>query len=102
MLEGFAFLRTAPSLPATFLADILAMVFAQPRAVFPAVAGAFFGGVGTVGLLQSAVPDELRGRWQGVFIVVVASGPWLGDFVAGTTADRPRRQSPWSAAPASA
>lgn len=160
VLEGFAFLRTAPVLLATFVADILAMVFAQPRALFPAVAGSFFaGGVRTVGLLQaapaigalvavvfsgwvsrirrqgvaivaavtvyaaavglfglartiwlgvallalsgaadmvssayrntvlqSAAPDELRGRLQGVFIVVVAGGPRLGDFVAGTTA----------------
>ncbi|WP_432947014.1 MFS transporter [Kribbella sp. CA-253562] len=161
VLEGFAFLRTAPALLATFLADILAMVFAQPRALFPAVAGAFFaGGVKTVGLLQaapaigallgvlfsgwvsrvrrqgiaivvaitayaaavglfgfarsiwlgvallamsgmadmissayrntvlqSAAPDAMRGRLQGVFIVVVAGGPRLGDFVAGTAAD---------------
>jgi hypothetical protein len=28
----------------------------------------------------------MRGRLQGVFIVVVAGGPRLGDFVAGTTA----------------
>src|SRR5439155_6060065 len=55
VLEGFTFLRAAPALLATFLADILAMVFAQPRALFPAVAGAFFGGgVRTVGLLQAA------------------------------------------------
>ena len=160
MLEGFTFLRAAPALLATFLADILAMVFAQPRALFPAVAGAFFGGgVRTVGLLQaapaigalvgvlfsgwvsrvrrqgvaivvaitvyaaavglfglsrtiwlgvallalsgaadmvssayrntilqSAAPDAMRGRLQGVFIVVVAGGPRLGDFVAGTAA----------------
>lgn len=28
----------------------------------------------------------MRGRLQGVFIVVVAGGPRLGDFVAGSTA----------------
>lgn len=157
VLEGFTFLRAAPVLLATFVADILAMVFAQPRALFPAVAGSFFaGGVRTVGLLQaapaigalvgvlfsgwvsrvrrqgvaivaaitvyaaavglfglsrtiwlgvallalsgaadmvssayrntvlqSAAPDAMRGRLQGVFIVVVAGGPRLGDFVAG-------------------
>jgi len=160
VVEGFAFLRTAPALLATFLADILAMVFAQPRALFPAVAGSFFaGGIRTVGLLQAApaigaivavlfsgwvgrvrrqgvaivvcvtvyaaavglfglsrtvwlgvallalsgaadmfssayrgtvlqaaAPDAMRGRLQGVFIVVVAGGPRLGDFVAGSTA----------------
>jgi len=34
-------------------------------------------------MLQTAAPDELRGRLQGVFIVVVAGGPRLGDFVIG-------------------
>ncbi|OKJ76678.1 MFS transporter [Streptomyces sp. CB02460] len=38
-------------------------------------------------MLQAAVPDELRGRLQGVFIVVVAGGPRLGDFLAGSAAD---------------
>ncbi|MET9464163.1 MFS transporter [Streptomyces sp. NPDC006544] len=38
-------------------------------------------------MLQAATPDEMRGRLQGVFIVVVAGGPRLGDFVAGTAAD---------------
>ncbi len=160
VLEGFTFLRAAPALLATFLADILAMVFAQPRALFPAVAGSFFaGGVRTVGLLQaapaigallgvlfsgwvgrirrqgvaivvaitvyavaiglfglsrtiwlgvallalagaadmvssayrntvlqSAAPDAMRGRLQGVFIVIVAGGPRAGDFLAGSVA----------------
>ncbi|MDK0519327.1 MFS transporter [Streptomyces sp. ML-6] len=38
-------------------------------------------------MLQTAVPDEMRGRLQGVFIVVVAGGPRLGDFLAGSVAD---------------
>ncbi|MEV8015485.1 MFS transporter [Streptomyces sp. NPDC086554] len=38
-------------------------------------------------MLQAAVPDEMRGRLQGVFIVVVAGGPRLGDFVAGAVGD---------------
>ncbi|MFG2497193.1 MFS transporter [Streptomyces sp. NPDC048441] len=38
-------------------------------------------------MLQAAVPDEMRGRLQGVFIVVVAGGPRLGDFVAGSVGD---------------
>lgn len=37
-------------------------------------------------ILQVATPDELRGRLQGVFIVVVAGGPRLGEFTAGTVA----------------
>ncbi len=38
-------------------------------------------------MLQAATPDEMRGRLQGVFIVVVAGGPRLGDFLAGAAAD---------------
>lgn len=34
-------------------------------------------------ILQSAAPDHMRGRLQGVFIVVVAGGPRLGDMLAG-------------------
>ena len=34
-------------------------------------------------ILQSATPDAMRGRLHGVFIVVVAGGPRLGDMVAG-------------------
>ena len=35
-------------------------------------------------ILQSATPDDMRGRLQGIFIVVVAGGPRLGDLVLGT------------------
>jgi MFS family permease len=35
-------------------------------------------------ILQVATPDALRGRLQGVFIVVVTGGPRLGDFEAGS------------------
>jgi MFS family permease len=34
-------------------------------------------------ILQVATPDALRGRLQGVFIVVVTGGPRLGDFESG-------------------
>ena len=37
-------------------------------------------------ILQTYAPDEMRGRMQGVFIVVVAGGPRLGDLRAGTGA----------------
>jgi hypothetical protein len=37
-------------------------------------------------ILQVAAPDHLRGRLQGVFIVVVAGGPRAGDFVSGSVA----------------
>lgn len=37
-------------------------------------------------MLQAATPDEYRGRLQGVFTVVVAGGPRLGDLEAGAVA----------------
>jgi MFS family permease len=37
-------------------------------------------------ILQSATPDAMRGRLQGVFVVVVAGGPRMGDMVAGSAA----------------
>ncbi|MDA3022957.1 MAG: MFS transporter [Actinomycetota bacterium] len=37
-------------------------------------------------ILQAATPDEYRGRLQGVYTVVVAGGPRLGDVEAGAVA----------------
>ena len=37
-------------------------------------------------MLQSAAPDNMRGRVQGVFIVVVTGGPRLGDAYVGLVA----------------
>ncbi|MEU6862963.1 MFS transporter [Streptomyces sp. NPDC046876] len=161
VLDGLRFLGTRPNIRMTFFSDLAAMVLAQPKALFPAIAVLWYGGdARTVGLLvaapavgallgglfsgwqgrirrhglaillavaawglaiavfgltrnlwlglfflalagwsdtismvfrstmmQSATPDEMRGRLQGVFIVVVAGGPRLGDFLAGTAAD---------------
>ncbi|WP_371682551.1 MFS transporter [Kitasatospora sp. MMS16-BH015] len=160
VLDGLRFLREQPNLRTSFLADLAAMIFGLPRALFPAIAVGFYGGgPGTVGLLvaapavgalvgalfsgwvsrvrrhglailgsvigwglsiaafglvrelwlgllmlaaagcadtismifrntmmQVAAPDEMRGRLQGIFIVVVAGGPRLGDFESGTVA----------------
>ncbi|PBC77112.1 putative MFS family arabinose efflux permease [Streptomyces sp. TLI_235] len=160
VLDGLRFLATRPNLRTSFLADLAAMIFGLPRALFPAIAVGFYGGgAGTVGLLvaapavgalagalfsgwigrvhrhgaavlaavaawglaiaafgvvrelwlglallaaagcadtismifrntimQVAAPDDMRGRLQGIFIVVVAGGPRLGDFESGTVA----------------
>jgi MFS family permease len=160
VVDGLRFLRRSPNLRMTFVLDLCAMVLAQPRSLFPALAYKVYGGgaaivgvlqsapaagaviaflfsgwvsrvrlqglavvlaviaygavVGAVGLtsvlwlgviflamsgmadmvsaayrstiLQVAAPDQLRGRIQGVFIVVVAGGPRAGDFVAGSVA----------------
>nr|WP_194764220.1 MFS transporter [Microbacterium sp. UFMG61] len=37
-------------------------------------------------MMQAAVPDSMRGRLQGVFIIVVAGGPRVGALYAGTLA----------------
>lgn len=34
-------------------------------------------------ILQTAAPDDVRGRMQGLFYVVVAGGPRVGDLLAG-------------------
>lgn len=171
VIDGLRFLATRPNVRMTFLADFCAMILAQPRALFPAIAVvALSGGEATVGvlaaalavgalvamlvsgplgsvvhqgravvwavvawgvciallglavlgagrvfstgtalvlaclglaaagaadsvssvfrntILQAATPDHLRGRLQGVFIVVVAGGPRLGELVAGSLA----------------
>lgn len=161
VLDGLSFLRHSPNLRMTFVLDLCAMVFAHPRALFPALAYKVYGGgaatvgvlqaapavgalmafvvsgwvsrvrrhgvaivlailvygaaIGSVGLtgalwagvlflcvagaadsvssafrntvLQVAAPDELRGRLQGVFIVVVAGGPRAGDFLLGSVGE---------------
>ena len=160
VIDGLRFLGQGRNLRMTFVLDLCAMVLAQPRALFPALAYKVYGGgaatvgilqaapaagalvaflfsgwiskvrwhglaivvavvgygaaVGAVGLtdllwwgvlflaltgaadmvsaayrstiLQVAAPDHLRGRLQGVFIVVVAGGPRAGDFLAGSVA----------------
>src|SRR4051794_22641208 len=90
--DGLAFLRRSPNLRMTFVADLCAMVLAQPRALFPALAyKVYAGGAGVVGLLQAApaagavIAFLLSGwvskiRMQGVAIViaVVAYGAAVG------------------------
>ncbi|MBT1001192.1 MFS transporter [Paenarthrobacter sp. DKR-5] len=60
-------------------------VWIVPAATFLVLAGAAdsVSSVFRNTILQAATPDSMRGRLQGVFIVVVAGGPRLGDLVAG-------------------
>ncbi|WP_433333116.1 MFS transporter [Spirillospora sp. CA-294931] len=46
-------------------------------------------------MLQTYAPDEMRGRLQGVFTVVVAGGPRLGDVRAGATAAAAGATASW-------
>jgi len=171
VVDGLRFLRTAPNVAMSFIVDLCAMVFAQPRALYPALAAtvytstawggeasalgllqaspaigsliafllsgwisrvhrhgiavvvaivvygasvsaAGFAAIGLPGLLwlgvsllalsgaadmvsaayrstilQTAAPEQMRGRMQGLYIVVVAGGPRLGDFVLGSLAE---------------
>jgi hypothetical protein len=59
-----------------------------PALILLAVAGAadMVSAIFRSTILQVATPDALRGRLQGVFIVVVAGGPRIGDLEAGTVA----------------
>ncbi|MGN9762617.1 MFS transporter [Streptomyces sp. SD31] len=160
ILAGFRYIALHKVLLLSFLADVIAMVFGMPRALFPqlasqtyasygeglalgllfaaipigAVAGGLFSGtfsrarrhgwmvIGAVvawgaaitgfglsgslwlavmflalagvadmvsmvfrgAILLSAASDEMRGRMQGVFTVVVAGGPRLADVLHGT------------------
>lgn len=172
--DGLRYLATRPNVRMTFVVDLIAMIVAMPRVLFPAVgvlflgggafttgvlsaafaagavlAGLFSGGLvrvvhqgrvivaaiavfglavagfggllAVVGsstppavlwvplvaagvflavaggadavssvfrqtILQSATPDQMRGRLQGIFIVVVAGGPRLGDLLLGSAA----------------
>ncbi len=53
--EGLRYLRTRQALQGVYLIDINAMVFGMPRALFPAMAGAVFGGgTITLGFLYAA------------------------------------------------
>jgi MFS family permease len=169
IIEGLRFLVSKPVLLLSFLVDIIAMVFALPRALFPEVAQDRFGGGSAVGwlfaaiaigsviggltsgwigrvkrqgvalviavvgwgvaigfsglahslwlmvlllavggaadlvsavyrqsILQTFAPDRLRGRLQGVFTVVVAGGPRLGDLRSGLTADFTGATGSWA------
>ncbi|MFY1705637.1 MFS transporter [Micromonospora sp. WMMA1923] len=159
VLDGLRYLTTTPVLLLSFGIDLIAMILAMPRALFPEIAVERFGGGAAVGWLYSAMaigamfagltsgwigrmqrqgralvlavlawgavialaglarqlwlmvlllalagmadlvsavlrqsmllvhaPDEMRGRLQGVNLVVVAGGPRLGDLRAGAMA----------------
>ncbi|HVX45594.1 MAG TPA: MFS transporter [Mycobacteriales bacterium] len=66
------------------------MLFGLSRSLPLAVACLALAGAGDMvsavfrsSILQTAAPDEMRGRLQGVFVVVVAGGPRLGDLRSG-------------------
>ncbi len=55
VVEGWKFLRVAPNIRASFVLDIMAMTFGNPRVLFPAIGALLIGGGAvTVGILSSA------------------------------------------------
>ena len=70
---------------ATFSASTVAFVFAL---VFLAIAGAadVLSAVFRSTIVQLATPDELRGRISSLYMMVVTSGPRLGDIEAAAAA----------------
>ena len=86
LLFGLVLLVSAGASPATETSPHIALI------VLACIALAFSGAADNVSsiyrntMMQAAVPDAMRGRLQGVFIVVVAGGPRVGALYAGTLA----------------
>lgn len=83
--DGFHYLATTPVLLLSFAIDIIAMVLAMPRSLFPEVADERFGGGAAIGLLYSAIAigsvlGGLTSGWigriqrQGLALVVAVVG----------------------------
>ena len=75
--------------------NALASGFVPVKLVALAAAVGFLAGTGASDnvsaifrstILQTAAPDDMRGRLQGIFMVVVSGGPRLGDMFMGTLA----------------
>lgn len=92
VIEGLTYLRSRPTLGMTFVADLIAMVLALPRVLFPAIAAVSIGGgATTVGILVGgiAVGTLLGGLFSGRLgqirrqgrAIVVSVAIW-GAFVA--------------------
>ncbi len=69
----------APSAPRFFL--VLAVAMLAIGGAADMISAAF-----RTAMLQSAASDDVRGRLQGIFIVVVAGGPRVADVLHGATA----------------
>jgi MFS family permease len=94
IVDGFRYLATAPVLLLSFAIDLIAMVLAMPRALFPEVAQERFGGGAAVGWLYSAIAlgsmlGGLTSGWigrvrrQGLGLVLAVVGWGLAVALAG-------------------
>jgi MFS family permease len=94
IVEGIRFLATTPVLVLSFVIDIVAMVLAMPRALFPEVAQTRFGDGAAIGWLYSAIAigsvlGGLTSGWigrvrrQGLALVVAVVGWGVAIALAG-------------------
>ncbi|WP_406038542.1 MFS transporter [Micromonospora sp. NBC_00898] len=94
IVDGLRYLSTTPVLLLSFAIDLIAMVLAMPRALFPEVALERFGGGAAVGWLYSAIAigsmlGGLTSGWigrlrrQGLVLVVAVVGWGLAVAAAG-------------------
>ncbi|MCM0677120.1 MFS transporter [Micromonospora phytophila] len=94
IVDGFRYLATTPVLLLSFAIDLIAMILAMPRALFPEVAESRFGGGAAVGWLYSAIAigamlGGLTSGWigrmrrQGLGLVVAVVGWGLAVAAAG-------------------
>lgn len=75
------FAARVPGETVSVLGTVLAVLCLMTAGVLDTISSVFRSTI-----LQAATPDHLRGRLQGVFTVVVAGGPRLGDSLAGASA----------------
>ncbi|MEU5725150.1 MFS transporter [Micromonospora sp. NPDC047738] len=94
IVDGFRYLATTPVLLLSFAIDLIAMVLAMPRALFPEVAQERLGGAGAVGWLYSAIAigamvGGLTSGWigrlrrQGLALVLAVVGWGIAIALAG-------------------
>jgi MFS family permease len=94
IVDGFRYLAATPVLLLSFVIDLIAMVLAMPRALFPEIAEARFGGGAAVGWLYSAIAagamlGGLTSGWigrlrrQGLALVLAVVGWGLAIAAAG-------------------
>jgi MFS family permease len=94
VMFGLRYLAKTPVLLLSFAVDIIAMVLAMPRALFPAVADAKFGGEGAIGWLYAAIAIGAvvagltsgwiaRVRRQGIALICAVIGWGIAVAAAG-------------------
>ncbi|MEV0425403.1 MFS transporter [Micromonospora sp. NPDC050495] len=94
IVDGFRYLATTPVLLLSFAIDLIAMILAMPRALFPELAQHRFGGGAAVGWLYSAIAigamlGGLTSGWigrvrrQGLALTVAVVGWGVAIALAG-------------------